>query len=143
AKPGSESEWVSVDDLTRNNFSQHPWSLSGGGAGALMASLEEAATAQLGGFAESIGIASVTGEDDLYLLSRNGSAERNGIVDSKPLVTGEVIRDFILDPEFDSIWVYNSNLGLRKLEDLAPRAVRLLKSYRTSISSRKRFGVPM
>src|SRR5690606_3494499 len=60
AKPGSESEWVSVDDLTRNNFSQHPWSLSGGGAGALMASLEEAATAQLGGFAESIGIASVT-----------------------------------------------------------------------------------
>src|SRR5690606_15193269 len=33
--PGSESQWVTVSDLSRDALSRHPWSLSGGGAAEL------------------------------------------------------------------------------------------------------------
>src|SRR5690606_14255649 len=38
--PGSESEWISVADTPRNNLATFPWSLSGGGASALMGAIE-------------------------------------------------------------------------------------------------------
>jgi hypothetical protein len=34
--PGSESEWITVADLPRQHLASHPWSLSGGGATAVM-----------------------------------------------------------------------------------------------------------
>ena len=39
----SESEWVSSDDAARLTFARHPWSISGGGANALMEHLEHSA----------------------------------------------------------------------------------------------------
>ncbi|MCQ4200604.1 BREX-2 system adenine-specific DNA-methyltransferase PglX [Streptomyces coelicoflavus] len=141
-EPGSESEWVSVEDAERKRFAEHPWSLSGGGAGSLMEAIERAASRRLSSIAESIGITSVTGEDDLYLLPRNGAAARLRVAETRPLVTGDVIRDYWLDPEFDAVWVYGQDR--KKLSWKAVGATqRLLVPYRTAISSRKRFGVPM
>jgi hypothetical protein len=141
-KPGSESEWVSVEDAARERFAGHPWSLSGGGAGSLMESIEGAATHRLSSVAESIGITSVTGEDDLYLLPRNGAATRLRVAKTRPLVTGDVIRDYMLEPDFDAVWVYEEDY--KKLAWEAVGATqRLLIPFRAAISSRKRFGIPM
>ncbi|WP_408909135.1 BREX-2 system adenine-specific DNA-methyltransferase PglX [Streptomyces sp. KE1] len=142
SRPGSESEWVTVEDAERGRFTEHPWSLSGGRAGPLMAEIESAASCRLASRSESIGITSVTGEDDLYLLPRNGAAKRLQVAATRPLVTGDVIRDYALDPEYDSIWVYGEELETLPLKEIGATR-RLLEPYRTSISSRKRFGVPM
>ncbi|MBO8187381.1 BREX-2 system adenine-specific DNA-methyltransferase PglX [Streptomyces sp. DW4-2] len=141
-KPGSESEWVSVEDVERAGFAEHPWSLSGGGAGSLMEAIESAAPHRLSSRATSIGITSVTGEDDLYLLPRNGAAARLRVARTRPLVTGEVIRDYGLEPEFDSIWVYDGNFRTVSWGSIGATG-QLLDPFRTAISSRKRFGVPM
>lgn len=141
-QPGSESEWVSVEEAKRERFADHPWSLSGGGAGSTKEALEAAAASTLSGLADSIGITSVTGEDDLFLLPRNGAARRLHVADTYPLVTGDVIRDFSLEFEFESIWVYDSGYKTLPFEVLGSTR-RLLSDFRTAISSRKRFGVPM
>ncbi|MFC7825034.1 BREX-2 system adenine-specific DNA-methyltransferase PglX [Streptomyces sp. NPDC057375] len=142
-KPGAgPEEWVSVEDVERQRFAEHPWSLSGGGAGPLMAAVEAAAANKLGNIASSIGITSVTGEDDLYLMPRNGAASRLGVSATCQMVTGDVIRDFTLSPEFDALWVYDKTFKTLPWEAIGA-SQRVLEPYRTAISSRKRFGVPM
>ncbi|MFF7112078.1 BREX-2 system adenine-specific DNA-methyltransferase PglX [Streptomyces albogriseolus] len=141
-KPGSESEWVSVEDAERKRLAKHPWSLSGGGAGALMEAIEGATARKLSDVAESIGITSVTGEDDLYLLPRNGAAARLQVEETMPLVAGDVIRDYALEHEFNAVWVYGEDRKKLPWEAIGSTQ-RLLAPYRTAISSRRRFGVPM
>lgn len=141
-RPGSESEWVSVEDAPAGGFATHPWSVSGGGAGALLGRLENAAVQKLGAIAESAGISSVTGEDDLFLLPANGAAGRLAVTQTRPMITGDVIRDFAAQSEADSIWVYGREFETLALEDIGSTA-RLLSVYRTAISHRRRFGVPM
>ncbi|MFI1021003.1 BREX-2 system adenine-specific DNA-methyltransferase PglX [Streptomyces olivaceus] len=141
-RPGTDSEWVSVEDAARERFAGHPWSLSGGGAGTLMSAIEGAANHRLSSTAQSIGITSVTGEDDLYLLPRNGAARRLRVAETRPLVTGDVIRDYALDPGFDAVWVYGDDHKKLTWEAIDSTR-RLLIPYRTAISSRKRFGIPM
>ncbi len=142
-KPGvGPEEWVSVEDVERRRFAEHPWSLSGGGAGPLLATVEAAAVNKLCDVATSIGITSVTGEDDLYLMPRNGAAARLGIAATYQMVTGEAIRDFTLSPEFDCLWVYDKKFKTLPWEAIGA-SQRVLEPYRTAISSRKRFGVPM
>ena len=140
-KPGSESDWVSVDDLPRQRLAEYPWSLSGGGAAEVVAVIEQTGKL-LSQVAESIGITSVTGEDDLYLLPRNGAAGRLRVDDTRPLVTGEVIRDFALDPEFNSVWTYSPSFDVLPLDQM-PGTTKFLAPYRAAISHRRRFGTPM
>ncbi|MEU4270796.1 BREX-2 system adenine-specific DNA-methyltransferase PglX [Streptomyces sp. NPDC026092] len=140
-KPGSESEWVSVEDAARHDFAMHPWSLSGGGAGEVLGCLE-AAGQKLGPVTESIGISAVTGEDDLFLLPRDGAARRLAVARTRPMVTGDVIRDFDLVPAHDSVWVYGDDLQALPYESIGSTR-RLLAAYRVAISHRRRFGVPM
>lgn len=62
---GYDGEYISVEAVRREVLDKHPWSLEGGGAGALKALLEARAEKTLGEVAEHIGISSVTGEDDV------------------------------------------------------------------------------
>ena len=39
-EPGTDSEWITVTDLTHERISAHPWSLSGGGAQGLVQAIE-------------------------------------------------------------------------------------------------------
>ncbi|MFD8077704.1 BREX-2 system adenine-specific DNA-methyltransferase PglX [Streptomyces sp. NPDC059718] len=141
-KPGSESEWVSVEDAERRRFALHPWSVSGGGSGGLVGLIEAAATAKLASIADSAGITSVTGEDDLFLFPRNGAAARLEVSATRLLVTGDVIRDHTMKPTYEALWVYDDNFKSLPFDEIDTSA-KLLLSYRTAISHRKRFGVPM
>ncbi|MGW8743083.1 BREX-2 system adenine-specific DNA-methyltransferase PglX [Streptomyces sp. NPDC055794] len=142
-RPGSGAEtWVSVEDVPAESFASHPWSVSGGGAGALLEGIEGAATQRMGAVIESAGIMSVTGEDDLFLLPVDGSARRLAVTQTRPVITGDVIRDFAARSEADAIWVYGKDFEALPLGDVGT-SVRLLSAYRTAISHRRRFGVPM
>jgi hypothetical protein len=75
---GFDGDYVSVDDVPRDSFAHYPWSIGGGGAAELQATIEENARGKLGALASSIGITCFTLEDDIYQLDR-ASALRHRI----------------------------------------------------------------
>ncbi|MCG3039481.1 BREX-2 system adenine-specific DNA-methyltransferase PglX [Streptomyces sp. S1A] len=141
-KPGSTSQWTSVDDLSREkHFGKQPWVLADGGQ-EMIDSLDRHAAGRLKEISSEAGISSVTGEDDLYLLPPNGSAARNRIEKTRPMVTGDVIRDFLAEPSFDATWVYSEDFKVLPIST-TPGTRRYLQPYWSIISKRRRFGTPM
>ncbi|MGN8106900.1 BREX-2 system adenine-specific DNA-methyltransferase PglX [Paraburkholderia sp. 22098] len=137
----SESEWISVTDTERSSFARHPWSIGGGGASELKNQIEEVAAGKLSAISDEMGIVSVTGEDDVYLLGEQGVAERHGIEAVRQLVTGDLVRDWT-SSGLTAVWIYDNEFNLQSL-DSNPSTHRFLWSYRTNLSKRKRFGTPM
>lgn len=92
---GSQSAFVSVSDVGRRSFGQHPWSIGGGGAAELKDSIEEQAFQRLGGCVESIGFTAIAGEDDAFFGPRS-LFERLSIdpIFVRPLVVGDDVRDW-------------------------------------------------
>ena len=140
-RPGSESDFVSVNDTERERFASHPWSIGGGGAAELKERLEKTCERTLSSLANAIGIVSVTGEDDLFLQDA-ATFKRKGVEASKRLVVGDEIRDWSIGPGSDAVWMYDADFAVRPLESI-PQTAKFLAPYRTAISQRKRFGTPM
>ncbi|MBM3956199.1 MAG: BREX-2 system adenine-specific DNA-methyltransferase PglX, partial [Planctomycetes bacterium] len=139
--PGSQSDFVSVADTPRATFHAHPWSIGGGGASDLKEKLEADATDRLGEQATAIGITSVTGEDDLY-LSPAVSISRRRVDLNRPLMTGDLIRDWDTAQALHSLWTYDSDFAVLTPGQL-PVTLPLMWPYRTGLKSRRRFGTPM
>ena len=87
---GSESEYVSVDDVSRLILSRHPWSIGGGGASGLKAFMEGNTKGRLRDTSVEIGFGAVTREDDAYLMP-DGAARRHRVPSqfTKQMVEGE------------------------------------------------------
>ncbi|WP_307847474.1 BREX-2 system adenine-specific DNA-methyltransferase PglX [Streptomyces sp. F63] len=118
--PGSESEWVSVEDSVAELFSGHPWAISGGGAGELQKQIQNRSVSTVGSRTSSIGFGAVTRADDVYTLGK-GALRRARIRDSlrRPMVDGEASRDWrIVDPT-EVLWPYDQNHPGRSLSDEA------------------------
>lgn len=140
-QPGSESSFVSVVDLSRPSFSKHPWSIGGGGAADLKELIESEAAGRLSEIASDIGITAVTGEDAFYVLESDATARRLRVESIRPLVVGDAIRDWTA-LSVTALWPYDERLEVVAVEAM-PGAARLFWTWRTAISSRRRFGTPM
>jgi hypothetical protein len=132
---------VSVTDVPRATFAKHPWSI-GGGAAELKERLNEEAEQTLGDVAESIGITSVTGEDEEYVFPNAGALRRYAVSDFIPLLEGELVRDWAREEPSLALWPYDADLRLRPLEDM-PGLYRVISPTTANISLRRRFGTPM
>ncbi|MFD0923938.1 BREX-2 system adenine-specific DNA-methyltransferase PglX [Saccharopolyspora rosea] len=103
-KPGTESEWVSVNDLPRSGFMAHPWSLSGGGSSGVATALESGNRRLGTEISKPIGRAIRAGADEAFMRPLRNTlrtvADRSGI---RPLLIGEVVRDWRSAPG-DGIW---------------------------------------
>jgi hypothetical protein len=106
--PGSESDYVSADDVDRSRFCRHPWSIGGGGAAELKLRLD-GSQLRLTACVESIGITSFTLEDEIYLLPSQ-SQRRERIDQVRPMVEGECIRDYGITPRLLCVFPYNEML---------------------------------
>ena len=138
-EPGNQSEFVSTVELDRTRLAKHPWSIGGGGAAELKERLDEGGLKTLGVLAESIGITAVTGEDDLYLAGDASNARRIGVRSVRPLVVGDLVRDWHAGQAQLAIWTYDDDYRKVLPSDLEHR----LWLGRAAISRRRRFGVPM
>nr|WP_261719038.1 BREX-2 system adenine-specific DNA-methyltransferase PglX [Streptomyces sp. FZ201] len=137
SKPGSESEWVSVEDAAAVGFSSHPWSVSGGGAGALLEYVESRALARLSGFVDSIGFYDILGEDDVFAAERVPTQWKARGAFSKPLATGDVLRDWNCGGTAAVLWPYEEDLsGV----DKSLQGTSLFWPYRTTLRSGLTFG---
>jgi len=138
----AHDDYTSSVDVPRATFNAHPWSIGGGGAAELKERLDEAGSQTIGDLVDSIGIVSVTGEDDLYVFPRIQDAERLGVQHSYSLVLGDMIRDYCMAAPVTALWPYNKRFQLRDESEL-PDLIRVLWPCKTSISLRRRFGTPM
>ncbi|MBL0086260.1 MAG: BREX-2 system adenine-specific DNA-methyltransferase PglX [Ideonella sp.] len=137
-RPGSESEFVSVSELKRLTLSSHPWSIGGGGAAELKSLLEFKNPLCLKHLEADLGYVAVTRENEAYLLGQ-ATLSRCGI-DAKymrPLVDGEIVRDWSLGLPALALWPY----GEGDLEASPSKPIEaLLWSYRTGLSQRVAYG---
>lgn len=132
-KPGSVSQWVSVDDLDRDRyFGKQPWILADGGL-EMVEQLDQASVLRMKAVIEPpIGRAIRAGADEAYIrplrMSYRTVADRGGL---RPLMIGEIVRDWDAQPE-EAIWYpYAKELQSGDLEtDLWPLR-RMLEVRRT------------
>jgi len=138
---GSESAWVTVSAIGREVLAKHPWSVGGGGASDLKSAIEESESERLSDLATELGISSVTGEDEVYMIGSSSNAIRHGIEKTRSLVAGDLIRDWGLAGN-EAVWLYDAHFRLLSIQGL-PFTYRFLWPFRTNLSKRKRFGTPM
>ncbi|MFI0483117.1 BREX-2 system adenine-specific DNA-methyltransferase PglX [Actinomadura sp. 9N215] len=107
-RPGTDDEWVTVTDLSREDLSRYPWSLTGGGASLLKKKLESASSATLRTITDSVGFNLVTREDDAFILG-SGPLWRLGVSEahSRVLTEGQAVRDWSFNGGIESIFPYN------------------------------------
>ncbi len=93
---GSESDFVSVSDTSREVFGRHPWSIGGGGASELRSIIDEAGVQRLNEIAKAIGFMLVTGVDDLFVHDSAQTFERiaSGANLRREFVAGDLVRDW-------------------------------------------------
>jgi hypothetical protein len=138
--PGSQSAFVSVADSPRDTFLRHPWSIGGGGAAELKERVEETRERTVAGLAESIGFASFTGTDEVFLVEPKVPA-RLGVPAHlvKVAVLGDNVRDWETTCDLVGIVPYHEDLS--PIPFAASEAWgRHLWPYRTSIGSVVSFG---
>ncbi|SEP54171.1 BREX-2 system adenine-specific DNA-methyltransferase PglX [Amycolatopsis saalfeldensis] len=105
-EPGFENDWVSVIDLDREVLSTHPWSLSGGGAVDLTQEIERD-TAHINDRQILVGRTTHTGVDDAFYVPST-TPRTLGLQDEVvPVVLGEDVRDFSIDPHIATLFPYN------------------------------------
>ncbi|MFI5820204.1 BREX-2 system adenine-specific DNA-methyltransferase PglX [Streptomyces rishiriensis] len=104
-RPGSASQWVSVDDLARERyFGKHPWVLNDGGQ-EMIDSLNEAAVLKLSSAIESAGSSAITGDDDLFIIP--GPSARwidLNIHPIRPFLEGDQVREWSCTPAASAIY---------------------------------------
>ncbi|MET9160618.1 BREX-2 system adenine-specific DNA-methyltransferase PglX [Streptomyces parvulus] len=133
--PGSESEWVSVEDAPAQSFSSHPWSVSGGGAGAVFAHVERAGVSRISDLVDSIGFHDILGEDDVFAAERVPTQWKRGNVNWKPLVTGDVARDWIALGGAAVLWPYEDMRPVGSLQKTS-----LFWPFRSNLRNGLTFG---
>ncbi|GAA3240160.1 BREX-2 system adenine-specific DNA-methyltransferase PglX [Streptomyces lavendulae] len=134
-KPGSESEWVSVEDAERMRFASFPWSLSGGGAGATMAALESCVARRLKDVISSTGFHDILGEDDVFGAERLPTSWRRHQASNRMLVTGDALRDWLVGTESVVLWPYRGEVADMDLQSTA-----LFWPYRSNLRAGLTFG---
>ena len=134
----SESDWVNSDDVARVTFARHPWSISGGGANALMEQLDASSATVLTDAIHEIGFGALTREDEAYLISRE-VVRRLGIEPEfvKPLVAGDMVRNWTIVEPIGALWPYKET-SLKASESNA--ALKFLWNYRRLLRERVAYG---
>lgn len=133
-------KFVSVSDVERQRFSRHPWSLGGGGAAELKLHLDEAATTSLGDHAESVGFASINGEDDAFVAPPAVWKRRR--VQAMSFVVGDLVRDWGIEVGELIAFPYDASVdGMPVLPpEKLERFIRFAWPLRTNLKSRLMFG---
>lgn len=141
---GYQDDFISVDAIERSRLAKHPWSLAGGGAGALKLLLEDRATQLLADVVETpIGRAARTGHDEVYFYPPH-IARRLGIHDDwwMELAIGEAVRDWSLGGLDKMLFPYDRNNHLDPFDESDSRsnqALRHLWRFRTALRDRATF----
>ncbi|XZE35696.1 BREX-2 system adenine-specific DNA-methyltransferase PglX [Pirellulaceae bacterium SH501] len=133
----SENDFVSTSDVPRSSLAQHPWSIGGGGASDLKQVLDDGAGSLLSSRVLTIGFGAILGEEEAFSVPRECTAKLSCDVDFiRPLMEGELVRDWGLDWNLVTLFPYDSNITLTH----SPKVLNYLWPWRTLLSSRPDFS---
>jgi len=120
--PGFDNGWISVADLNRSVLRAHPWSLSGGGAVELLERVETARASKLLSSVREIGFGAVTAEDSAFMLGSE-TLRRRAVSPrfQRPVVEGDVVREWAVAPAQTALWPYNEQNLDSELESATHR----------------------
>lgn len=133
-----DGTYVTVTDLPRETLANHPWSLSGGGAGDLKERLDSAARSTVGKVADSLGITSFTLEDDVYVRDARAMRRAN-IRNTRPMVLGDELRDWNYSGDDLALFPYDEAIEAIDV-DPSSSLGRAMWPYRTNLSNNIMFG---
>ncbi|MGW7820293.1 BREX-2 system adenine-specific DNA-methyltransferase PglX [Streptomyces puniciscabiei] len=139
-KPGSVSQWVSVDDLDREKyFAKQPWVLADGGQ-EMLDQINTARQAVLKRDLHRIGFYGITGSDDAMSAAprifKRINAEPEYV---RRFVVGDEVRDFQFADGDDAFHPYDSRRELVR-PDTFPNLASWLWPYRTELGNRATFS---
>jgi hypothetical protein len=135
---GYNGTYVSVTDLKRSVLMTHPWSLSGGGANAVLEAIENTPRRLVDVMAD-IGAGAVTREDDVYSVGA-GTLRRWNISENqqRPLVDSEFVRDFSISHDaLVGLWPYSPET-LESVDE--PAIIKALWPWKVNLSGRIAYG---
>ncbi|MFJ7177532.1 BREX-2 system adenine-specific DNA-methyltransferase PglX [Streptomyces massasporeus] len=136
-KPGSVSQWVSVSDLSRDEyFSSQPWILTDGGL-EMVDKITVSSSKALSDIIAAIGMTVLTLEDDAYLAAAPFMSRKHLMEDSVAFVTGDEVRDYSVSSN-ELVLMPSSWDGSRR--DLSTGAMNHLWMHRTRLRKRLYFG---
>ncbi|MDI6517168.1 BREX-2 system adenine-specific DNA-methyltransferase PglX [Streptomyces coelicoflavus] len=134
-RPGSASQWVSVDDLERGqNFGKQPWILVDGGL-EMNKAINQAGVTTLRQETQSIGFSCVTREDDAYMLGAE-TARRQRVPKAhvRTFHGGSSIRDWQKNDGIGTIFPYVEET---KKAGISESVEQLLWPTRTHLRNRR------
>ncbi|MGW8885233.1 BREX-2 system adenine-specific DNA-methyltransferase PglX [Streptomyces sp. NPDC055749] len=139
-RPGSESDWVTAEDAERGAYTQHPWSLSGGGAGDLFQRVDGKTATRLGGRVKRIGFYGVMGADEAMTATAR-AFDRDCTEPSYhlPLTIGDEVREWGVSAAEHAFHPYDSAHVIVNLEEI-PKHARRLWPFRTELGNRATFS---
>ncbi|MDX3354816.1 BREX-2 system adenine-specific DNA-methyltransferase PglX [Streptomyces sp. ME01-24h] len=144
SKPGSESDWVSVQDARRIGFANHPWSLSGGGVESVFDLIDRSAGQRLRDRIKSIGRTTNPGEDEAWVLPNIQTARRLGEEHKvAPFVVGESVRDYQISGSMLIRNPYSAADDWMVIPEDDRLIVRGMWPSRTILRNRAMFGRPI
>ncbi|MEU7166047.1 BREX-2 system adenine-specific DNA-methyltransferase PglX [Streptomyces morookaense] len=141
-RPGSTSQWVSVDDLDRKEyFAKQPWILGDGGQ-ELSRSLQATGNT-LRSIAQRLGYTGQTNADGIMLTPRNSWARRGGESEfGRTVVLGDELRDWVHREDTYTFFPYKEVHGKFELISLDTQsaAYRWMWPGRTALGNRATFS---
>jgi hypothetical protein len=118
-RPGTESRFVSVADMPRQNFHKHPWSIGGGGAAELKELLDDACDTTLDALVASVGPGVVLGEDGAFSSPAGTNRMRRLPPENRRiLMEGKTVRDWVATPISEVLFPYSDTLALQDTQPI-------------------------
>lgn len=137
--PGFDGKYVSIADVDRGSLSSHPWSLTGGGASAVLEALDAARRSTPATGAYRIGVFGIMGADEAFMVPAGLPARIGAESAYRPLVVGEQVRDFSVAAADPTFFPYDARHELLPI-DLYPPVARRLWCLRTELGNRATFS---
>ena len=140
-EPGYDNGWVTVTDLSRAALMNHPWTLTGGGAVALLKSISDAKQTRLSDHAIRIGFFADSHADEAFFLDQRfvdllGAPSPQ----TRAAARGDGVRDWAILTEDSALFPYDQKHSLVPLSTLGPTAERYLWTLRALLGGRSTFG---
>ncbi|MBN8207046.1 BREX-2 system adenine-specific DNA-methyltransferase PglX [Microbacterium esteraromaticum] len=137
-QPGYDGTYVTVADMPRETYAKFPWSLSGGGAGELKERLEALGAVKLSSVPFRIGVFGIQGADDAFMVTPDEARRRAEPAAFRPLVVGDVIRDWTITSADPTFFPYDGLHDLQPIEAF-PKQARSMWPLRTELGNRATF----
>jgi hypothetical protein len=136
-QPGAENDYISVEELSRQRFAVHPWSVQGGAAPVVLERIRDMAH-QVLSTAASAGRMATSGEDPAY--EREASSH---VAATQPVALGDAVRDWRVSEWKCHAWMYDASGRRLDFSALPDRLQRELWQAKPRLLARRLFGVPL